>query len=149
MPRSKLAYLFLIIALLGFLDATFLTIEHYRGVVPPCAIVTGCANVTTSSYSAIFGIPVALLGALYYLSVLLLTITYLDTKNARWLKLGASVTPVGFLASLWFVYLQGFVLKAWCLYCLISIITSTLLFIAGLIVLTQKESWWERLKTKI
>ena len=45
---------FFISALIGFIDASFLTIEHYRGVVPPCSIISGCEKVTTSEYSEVF-----------------------------------------------------------------------------------------------
>ena len=138
MLRSKFAYAFLLVSLLGFLDASYLTIEHYRGVVPPCAIVSGCAAVTTSQYSLIFDIPVALLGTLYYPIILLSLITYLDTKQEIILKWVARCTVLGLLASVYFVYLQTFVIKAWCLYCLGSATTSTILFILGIIVLKTK-----------
>ena len=120
-------------SLLGFLDAAYLTIEHYRGVVPPCAIVSGCAAVTTSQYSLIFGIPVALLGAIYYLLITALCILYFDTKQTKILKIIARLTILGLLASLYFVYLQAFIIHAWCLYCLGSAATSTILFILGLL----------------
>ncbi len=131
MARKTFTYLFLLFALLGFLDASYLTIEHYRGVVPPCAIVSGCETVTTSAYSVLFGIPVALLGALYYLMIIVLSILYLDSKKEKILKILARATVLGLLASAYFVYIQGFVLHAWCLYCLGSATTSTLLFIVG------------------
>lgn len=130
----------IVVALLGFSDATFLAVEHYRGVVPPCGIVAGCATVTTSKYSFILGIPVALLGALYYLSVLLLGVATLESGNKKFLKLAAVFTPVGFLFSAWFVFLQLFVIHAICIYCMGSAISSTILFIAGMLVLFKKNS---------
>ena len=144
MPKTKLAPLFLVISLLGFLDAAYLTIEHYRGVVPPCAIVTGCETVTTSQYSLILGVPVALLGAVYYLLLIILSILYFDTKNERWIKRAAILTPLGLLASTWFIYLQGFIIKAWCLYCLGSATTSTLLFIVGMCIFRARSTNWSQ-----
>ncbi len=149
MNRVFLSGLLAAVSLFGFLDATYLTIEHYRGVVPPCSIVAGCEAVTTSSYSLFLTIPVALLGALYYLAVLFLTIAYLDTKKPHFIKVAASITPVGFLVSLYFIYLQAFVIKAWCLYCLGSALSSTILFILGILILTQHETWWQKLKEKV
>ena len=127
------------VSLLGFLDAAYLTIEHYRGVVPPCAIVTGCETVTTSQFSLILGVPVALLGAMYYLLLTVLSILYFDTKNERWIKRAAILTPLGLLASTWFIYLQAFIIKAWCLYCLGSATTSLALFVLGMVLLKKKS----------
>lgn len=44
----------------------------------------------------------------------------------------------GFLVSLNFVYLQAFVLEAFCLYCLISALFSTLLFIGSIWLTIEK-----------
>jgi uncharacterized membrane protein len=124
---------FVVISFLGFLDATFLTAEHYLGPLLGCPIFGGCDKVLLSPYSAIGGIPVALFGAVYYLAVFILGVAYFDTGRARVLKLAVSLTPLGLIASLWFLYLQLFVIKALCFYCLLSLVTSTLLFILGLL----------------
>lgn len=148
--RPALGIIFLVLALVGFLDASYLTLEHYRGTVPPCSIIRGCEKVTTSQFSQVLGIPVALLGACYYLLIIILAIAYLDTKKTRLLTLAGALTPIGLLASLWFVYIQWRVIGAWCLYCLGSATTSTLLFVLGMFTLSsKKESWWERLKEKV
>jgi len=60
---------FAVVALLGFVDATYLTVEHYRGVVPPCT-TAGCEIVLTSEYSVLFGVPTALFGSVYYFLIL-------------------------------------------------------------------------------
>ena len=86
----------------------------------------------------ILGIPVALLGAIYYLVIFALVIAYLDTKKEQVLYFTARFTSIGFLASLWFLYLQLFVIKEICLYCVISVFTSTTLFILGIILLRLK-----------
>ncbi|MEK7154145.1 MAG: vitamin K epoxide reductase family protein, partial [Patescibacteria group bacterium] len=98
-----------------------------------CPIFGGCDKVLISPYSAVGGIPVALFGAVYYLTIFILGIAYFDTGRARVLKLAVSLTPLGLIASLWFLYLQLFVIKALCFYCLLSLVTSTLLFILGLL----------------
>lgn len=143
-PRARkntlYAAVFAVVSLLGFLDASYLTLEHFRGTIPPCTIAHGCATVLTSSYSTIAGIPVALLGVLYYLAILVGTIVYLDTKNDIVLKRVAQATILGLLASLYFFGLQWLVIKAWCQYCLVSITTSTLLFIHGCYVLRKSKS---------
>jgi uncharacterized membrane protein len=131
-------FAFIVVSLLGFLDATYLTVKHYLGTPIECSIFEGCEKVTASPYATVAGIPVALLGAIYYLAIFLLTVAYLDTKREAIMSFAARLTPIGFLASLWFVYLQLFVIKAICPYCVISAATSAILFILGILVVKYK-----------
>lgn len=126
-------------SLVGFLDTTYLTIQHYRGAALECGILQGCEAVTGSHYAVIIGIPLALLGAIYYFSILVLTVAYIDTKRRYFLKIVGYSTIVGFLVSALLVYLQVFVIHALCTYCLISALTSTALFVLALI--SQKLYW--------
>ncbi len=50
--------------------ATYLTIVHYAGGEPVCAIAHGCATVQKSTYAEFAGVPVALLGLLGYVAIL-------------------------------------------------------------------------------
>lgn len=130
------AIIFLAVSALGFLDAAYLTIEHFRGSIPPCAI-QGCEIVLTSAQSKIAGIPVALLGALYYLALLILSISFFDSKKESIIRFTSKLTPLGFIASLYFVYLQFSVIKEICQYCMVSAGTSTLLFITGMYIIIK------------
>src|SRR3989338_7896977 len=123
-----LALAMLAIALIGFTDATYLTVKHYQGASPVCFLTSGCNTVTTSAYSVILGVPVALLGALYYSAIILGVVAYLDTKNQRLLRALSFFTIAGLLASIWFMGLQFFVIQALCIYCIVSATTSSLLF---------------------
>lgn len=125
---KKIIVIIALISLLGFFDASYLAAKHYLGGPIPCAILDGCETVTTSKYSAVSGVPVALIGAVYYLIILVLAISYWESKKDNRLFLISVLTTAGFLASLWFVYLQVFVLKSLCLYCLFSAFASTALF---------------------
>jgi uncharacterized membrane protein len=123
----------LIFSLIGFLDATYLTIQHYRGFWLECGPVLDCDAVMTSQYAVIGGVPLALLGAVYYLVIFLLTVAYYDRKHPYLLSIIAPLTILGFLVSLVLVYLQAFIIRAFCLYCLLSALTSTGLFVLALI----------------
>lgn len=127
--------IFLVVAVAGFIDAAYLTAFHYLGEVPPCSIVEGCEEVTTSRFSTLFGIPISLFGALYYLFFIGLALAYIDTKNEKILFFASYASISGFLVSLFLLYLQVFVIKALCLYCIFSVATSTLLFLIGVYVL--------------
>jgi uncharacterized membrane protein len=133
--HRRLFFAMLAFALVGFLDSTYLAIEHFLNRVPPCSLVTGCEIVTTSKYSVIFGVPLALLGALYYLAVIVALVLYLDMRRDFIIKWTARVTAFGFVFSLWLVYLQLFVIKAICQYCMLSAISSTGLFVVGVLML--------------
>ncbi len=128
---KRAAYAMLAVSFVGFLDAAYLTAAHFLRFSPPCSILNGCDTVTTSAYAFILGIPVALLGAMYYGGIFLAVILYLESGNTAILKLAAYGTLVGLLASIWFVSVQIFILDALCLYCMVSAGTSTLLFIFG------------------
>ena len=51
---------------------TYLTIVHYAGGSPVCAIAHGCATVQKSRYAEFAGVPVAVLGLLGYVGILAL-----------------------------------------------------------------------------
>jgi len=128
-PVSKwILAAFLAVSFLGFLDATYLSIEHFRGVIPPCAFLSGCEKVTTSEYSVVLGVPVALGGSIYYLAIFVLMVLFTQTRRVKLLKFVFLLSALGFLASLAFIYIQLFVIQAICIYCMFSVLTSTTIF---------------------
>jgi len=116
---------------IGFIDSLYLNVIEYSGRQITCSLIAGCQTVLASSYAWVGPVPLAMLGVLFYLGVLIGTVAYIDTHRQLFISAVASVTIVGFFASLYFVYLQAVVLQAWCQYCLLSVITSTLLAIIG------------------
>ena len=118
----------MLFSLAGFVVATYLTIEHYRGGTLACGPFWDCDLVTSSRYSEVKGIPIALGGTLYYLSVFLLCVAYFDTRKDRIASIIAPLTVVGFLSSLALVSLQAFAVRALCLHCMISALCSAGLF---------------------
>lgn len=128
---QKLNWLFMAVSFIGFLDALYLSVERMRGGKVICVILDGCDTVTTSLYSTILNVPVAYLGAMYYLLIFSLALWFLVSKKEQTVRLMSYLTGVGFLASTWFVYLQVFIIKSICLYCMISAGTSGALFVIG------------------
>lgn len=124
----------LLVALLGFSDSSYLYAKRVAGGPIPCFITTGCDTVSTSSYSILWGIPLPLWGIAFYLTVGILTLLYWDTKKEFFLKLFALATAMGFIVSAYYMYVQKFVLNAFCIYCIMSAVTSTTLFVLGIIV---------------
>jgi uncharacterized membrane protein len=124
-----------IFALVGLADATFLTVAHMTGDDAVCGSMAGCSTVLGSAYSAIKGIPTAAFGAVAYFGVFSLAIlAAFRYPNARRLLL--FLVGLMLLASFYFLYLQAFVLHAFCPFCLGSAAITFLL--AGLMLFAPK-----------
>lgn len=119
-----------ILAFLGLVDATYLTVKHFTGGKVVCGAIPGldCDVVLGSIYSEFFGIPLALLGALYYAGVLTVIVGFWKLKQHALLQLLFGLTSIGVITSLYLVYIQAFVLYAYCLYCMTSAFISFTLF---------------------
>ncbi len=124
-----------LVSFLGFVDAAYLSAEHFLGGTPVCAILKGCDIVTTSAYATIGPIPVAFLGALYYLVIFLGCVSYLDRRNPRALRRVSLLPIAGFGFTLYLLALMAFVIKAVCIYCVGSATTTTLLLALAIFVL--------------
>lgn len=129
---NKVTIFILIVALLGFIDATYLTVEHFKDSIPPCSATGGCEVVLTSIYSQFFGIPTSLVGSIFYLIILIGVFSFIESRKTDLLKWSLLLTIPSFILSLWFVYIQVFELHSYCIYCLGSFLTSTLLFVTAI-----------------
>ena len=126
---AKLPLLAAIVALAGLADAIYLTIKHYTGEQVPCSIVAGCEQVLTSSYAEIAGIPLAIFGAAAYFAAFALAILAAFGNRSMWTLFGIQVSLMAIFTA-WLVYLQAFVIEAFCQFCLLSAaVTLTMLII--------------------
>lgn len=121
-----------IVSLLGLADAIYLTVEHVTGQSVRCTIVAGCSEVLSSSYAVVGGIPLAAIGAAAYFSVFSLsTLAAFGYRIAGTLL--TALVLLMFLVSLWLIYLQAFVIHAFCQFCLLSAAITTALTVIVLI----------------
>lgn len=120
------------LSLVGFTDALYLTVKHYTGQLPVCSAVSGCEEVALSEYSKVAGIPISLLGTIFYTSVLVLAVAWLDTRKDSLLQKLPLLTVPAFLFSVWLMYLMFAVIDAICIYCLLSAISTTLIMLLSL-----------------
>ncbi|MCA1622691.1 MAG: vitamin K epoxide reductase family protein [Acidobacteria bacterium] len=125
---AKLPLLAAVVALGGLADAVYLTIKHYTGEAVPCSIVEGCEQVLTSSYAEIFGIPLAMFGAAAYFVAFSLAVLAAFGNRLMWKYFGVQVLLM-VLFTTWLVYLQAFVIGAFCQFCLISAALTLTMFI--------------------
>ncbi len=166
MTQRWLFIVILIFALIGILDAGYLTMEHYSNEIPPCSTSpwVDCGKVLKSQYAQVGPIPVAVLGLTFYTSLFFLVITRLSLvrqlsfREKIWEKfqslfgvarkwelsgflkdLQLLMTISAVLFSIYFVYLQLAVIHAICLYCMVSAVNTILLF---------GVTFWERFTLK-
>ena len=103
----------------GIAVSAWLSVLHYSGPGAAfCPQGSGCAQVDASPYSTLLGIPVSLLGLMGY-GLILLLVLWPGLSQARRLALHLTVIA-GFSFTLYLVYLQWWVIKAFCPYCVVS-----------------------------
>jgi uncharacterized membrane protein len=105
----------------GLAVSGYLTVEHYiAGTTLACPEtgVINCQKVTSSAQSAVFGIPVALLGTAFFVVMAPACLPWawrVGHPAIRWGRALFALTGVGFVFYL--VYAELFVLNAICLWC--------------------------------
>ena len=129
--RTILYIVAAIVALAGLADATYLSVQAFTGETLSCGGSPDCFRVLGSSYAKIGGIPVAMLGALAYFSVFSFA-TFAAFGHGWVRKFLALIVGAMFTATLWLLYVQAFLLHAYCRYCLFSAAITFLL--AGLLI---------------
>lgn len=122
MSERILRALLALIAVAGTLISAYLTWSHLRGTVPVCVgDGSGCETVQTSRYSEILGVPVAVLGLLAYASLLFSA----AIRGERAALFGLFVALVGTLFSAYLTWLELFVIRAICQWCVASAVLVT------------------------
>ncbi len=142
---------FLLLVVLGILDAGYLTWEHYSQSIPPCStsIFVDCGRVLDSTYAVLFGIPLALLGALHYAVMFVLAIAAFTSGKRLFRRFLFFSTAVGILVSVYLVYLQLGIIGAICLYCMASALISLVLYVLARAIFTSDYSDFQLKKIEI
>ena len=113
--------------------STYLTIAHYTTSTILSCPDTGlinCGKVTTSIYSSIFGIPLAVLGLGYFLAMFVLQLPVAWRSRIVWVRWGRfALAAVGIPMVFWLIYTELFLLNSICLYCSAVHVLTILLFI--------------------
>jgi vitamin-K-epoxide reductase (warfarin-sensitive) len=110
------------IALIGLTAATLALREHYRTDVSPCSINErwDCGIVNHSPFAVVGPLPVAVIGMAGYIFLAALAVT----RSYR-LLLAAAVVGLGY--SLYLANIEKNILGVWCVYCVASLISISLL----------------------
>ncbi len=141
--KTILALLLVVLSLIGIADASYITYEKITGGVVGCGQGFDCGTVLNSPYAQVGPIPLSVIGVVFYSIFLLLAgLNFLEIdpklfpvlrkRDIGWEKVLLLLGSVAFLFSILLVFLMGVVIQAWCLFCLISAGTSSLLFLTSL-----------------
>jgi uncharacterized membrane protein len=115
-----------LLSLVGLGDSIYLTVQHITGESLRCTIISGCSEVLSSQYAQIGSVPLAAIGAAAYFTVFSLsTLAVFGYRFA--IPLLRIVVALMFLTTLWLLYLQAFVIRHFCQYCLLSAAVTTAL----------------------
>ena len=120
-----------VLALVGVAETGYLTALHLAGAHVACIASANCSRVLGSSYAEIGGFPLAAIGSAAYFAVFSFSTLALYGFRRAPLLLGLTIGAM-FLATLYLLYLQAFVLKSFCDYCLFS--AALVFLLAGLLV---------------
>jgi uncharacterized membrane protein len=121
-----------LVSLVGLGDAIYLSVLHFSGATARCTVLTGCSEVLGSSYASIGGVPLALVGAISYFTVFTLAVLAVF-GYPRAATLLVPLVAVMCVVSLGLIFLQAFVIRQFCEFCLLSAgVTFTLAVLVAL-----------------
>lgn len=120
----------LIFSVIGLFDTMYISYHATNGKPVKCWFFPKkwCNKVQYSKYNKTFGIPNGYLGWLLYAGIFLFTLFSIYTAMPFWPV--AALAMIGFAFAVYFTIIQAFVLKAFCIYCIISAVNLTVMFFA-------------------
>ena len=132
---NRLTQVTVALTIIGLLVSIYMTVYKVTSNENMCVGSKDCSVVNASKYSEVNGIPVAVVGAIGYTA--LLGILWLERKPGFFKENGSmlffGISLIGFFFTLWLIYVEIALLKAYCPFCITSQISMTLIFILSVI----------------
>jgi uncharacterized membrane protein len=125
-----------LLTLAGLADATYLTVQYLSGETAVCGGSPDCFKVLGSAYSRIAGMPIAAFGALGYFAAFSFA-TFAVFGYARARTFFAVTVGAMFAVTLWLLFVQAFLLHAFCRYCLFS--AAIIFLLAGIVIASPSK----------
>lgn len=125
-----------ILTLVGMGVAGYLAYVETQSVEAVCGPIGDCNAVQSSSYAILFGVlPVGILGIIGYAAILIAWLLQRLSNNsvAHYAPLAIfAMTLFGTLFSIYLTYLEIFVIKAVCMWCISSAVLMTILLLLNI-----------------
>jgi len=129
----------LALSIAGVAVAAYLTYEHFTSgstLACPETGVVNCVKVTSSQYSKVLGIPVAVLGLVFFAGMTALSAPPLWRTSSPWPnRLRLTAVAVGVVFICYLIWAELFRIDAICLWCTVVHALAFLLFV--LVVIRQ------------
>ena len=125
-----------VISLAGLFLGLYLTLYKFGFIGSLACNVGSCERVQSSRWSVFLGLPVAMWGVGFYASMLVLAVAGLQPRYADSRRLSLllmALAGCGLLFTGWLNYLEGFVIHAWCEWCIGSATMVLLLFVLAVL----------------
>lgn len=135
-PAARLLIMIAILAVAGMAVSSVSLAHHYstsKSSFCDFSETVNCDIVNRSEYSAVLGIPVALMGVLGYFALLVIAIMNCRRRGNFHLLFWMAVA--GLVFALYLTYIEGFVLYTWCILCLSSLIIIFFITVLSFLVL--------------
>lgn len=123
------------LTLLGLFDSLYLLWVYASPSHPMVCLGGGCDEVRASRFAHLGGIPTPAFGVLMYglIALLMFAEPLVAPAMSALLRRGVAViSGVGVVASLALTYIEGFVVHAWCAWCVVQAVAVTLVFVISL-----------------
>lgn len=128
--------------LIGLAVSIYMTVYKLTDNSAMCLGSGDCSVVNASRYSEVNGIPVAVIGIAGYAA--LLAVLLLERRGgffaANGPLIGFGLSLTGFAFTVYLIYVEFALLKAFCPFCLTSQAAMTMIFVLSLIRLVRQPS---------
>jgi uncharacterized membrane protein len=139
-PAYAASWLIPLLSVVGLGVSIYLAYVEVSQVEAVCGPVGHCNIVQASPYASILGIPIAILGLLNYLAIIILWAGQRLEPLANLSVLGLlALTIFGTLFSIYLTLLEILVIEAVCMWCLSSAVITTLLMLLVVIPVTSRS----------
>lgn len=139
----RAATVYLVLAAAGAFVALLLTSFHVSvgAEARLCSTAAGCGTVNASPYSKVAGIPIALMGLGAYVVIGGIALASLKRESVRaWSAVVIfGISLVGVLYSAYLTYLELYVIRAVCPWCVASAVIMTLIWMASMVELWHRH----------
>lgn len=130
-PANRLWLAVPVLALIGLGVAGYLAYVETQATPAVCGPVGDCNAVQTSSYARVLGVPVGLIGIAGYVAILAVWAWGRRAASALPATLLVLMSAFGVAFSIYLTYLELFVIRAVCMWCVSSAVLMTLLLVVS------------------